>query len=204
MRYQAQTTCWFGLSYPWAGILQLDHIARRSQDFAYSFLDASDLMCLLHWDSQFNDRFCCFSSVIAQTTGTLIGGSCSAQVACLTFALARGTHPCGTSILSPLLHYRGGFLVILDPDDKPNGYNIDRIMSVLSQISGMQLTNEGSGESLDFLESTLCLGQGVPCVSLKRPVLKYSVGMSSPPSPLNLLDPFSPNNQRMLRSLMHT
>ena len=39
-------------------------------------------------------------------------------------------------------------------------------------------------------------------MSLKRPVLHKSVGMSSPPSPAKLLDLFSPNTPRMLRSLV--
>ena len=92
--------------------------------------------------------------------------------------------------------------MIPDVNNKPNGYNVDRVISVLSEIIGMCLTNEGSGESLDFLEITLSLRDGAPGISLKRPVMQYSVGMSSPPSPMKLLDPFSPNARRMLRSLV--
>ena len=189
-----------GFHIPKAGVKQLDHVARKSQDPAFNFLSRADLMCLLHWDSQFNDRFCHFSSVVAQTTGTPIGGSCSAQVACLTLLLLEERLPVENPCFPPLLRYRDNFLVIPDVNNKPNGYNVDRVISVLSEIIGMCLTNEGSGESLDFLESTLSLSDGAPGISLKRPVMQYSVGMSSPPSPMKLLDPFSPNARRMLRS----
>ena len=185
-----------------SGVKQLDAITRKSGDAGFHFMTYNDLMCLLCWDSSFNDRFSHYSSVLAQTTGTPIGGSCSAQVACLTLLLLETKlhqlHP----DFPPVLRYRDNFLVIPDPPEKVNGYTIERIQRTLSEISGMELTVEGSGHSLDFLECTLSLPNGTPSVSMKRPVFQGYAGMSSPPSPAKLLDVFSPNTPRMLRSLV--
>ena len=185
-----------------AGVKQLDALARKSGDASFHFLTYNDLMCLLSWDTSFNDRFSHFSSMLAQTTGTPIGGSCSAQVACLTLLLLetklRTLHP----DFPPVLRYRDNFLVIPDSPDSVSGYNIERVQQVLSEISGMELTVEGAGQSLDFLECTLSISEGIPGVSLKQPVFSGYAGMSSPTSPAKLLDVFSPNTPRMLRSLV--
>ena len=140
-----------------AGVKQLDALARKSNDASFHFLTYNDLMCLLCWDSSFNDRFSHFSSVLAQTTGTPIGGSCSAQVACLTLLLLENELPALHPTFPPVLRYRDNFLVIPGPPDRVNGYNLERVQQVLSEISGMELTVEGSGQSLDFLECTLTL-----------------------------------------------
>ena len=79
-----------------AGVKQLDALARKSNDASFHFLTYNDLMCLLCCDSSFDDRFSHFSSVLAQTTGTPVGGSCSAQVACLTLLLLENQCPSPT------------------------------------------------------------------------------------------------------------
>ena len=72
----------------------------------------------------------------------------------------------------PVLRYRDNFLVIPDPPNNVNGYNLERVQQVLSEISGKELTVEGSRRSLDFLECTLTLSEGAPGVYLKRPIFQ--------------------------------
>ena len=100
------------------------------------------------------------------------------------------------------MRYRDYFVIIPDPPHKVNGYTVERIEQTLSEISGMELTVEGSGGALDFLECTLSLRDGTPSVPMKRPVFHGYARMSSPPSRAKLLDVFSPNTPRMLRSLV--
>ena len=92
-----------------------------------------------------------FSSVLAQTTGTPIGGGCSAQVGCLTLLLLENKLPQLHCNFPPVLRYPNNFLVIPDPPNKVGHYTIERLQQTLSEISGMELTVEGSGHSLDFL-----------------------------------------------------
>ena len=98
-----------------------------------------------------------------------------------------------------VLRYRDYFQVTPDPQDKFNGYTVERIEQTLSEISGMELT-VGSGRSLDFLECTLSLPDGTPSVPVKRPVFHGYARMSSPPFEAGLLDVLSPNTPRMLLS----
>ena len=83
--------------------------------------------------------------------------------------------------------------MISDLNDKLNKYNTDGVMSLLLETFGMRLTTKGSGESLDFPESTLSLHNGFPASSPKHPVLTDSIGTSSPRPPAKHLDPFSPD-----------
>ena len=127
-------------------------------------MTCNDLMCLMYlmlcWDFSVNDKFSNFSSVLAQTIGTPIGGSNSAQVACLTL-LVLENKPCLLHLcFPPVLHYHDNFLLIPHPPEKVNRHDLENVTRVLSEIFVMRLTVEGSSHSLHFLDCTLSLNLG--------------------------------------------
>ena len=60
-----------------------DFVGPTSRDPLFHHFSFADLMLFVHWDLMWNDQFCHFISIFCQQHGTPIGGSASAQHACL-------------------------------------------------------------------------------------------------------------------------
>ena len=66
----------------------------------------------------------------------------------------------------------------------------------------MDVTVEGWGRSLNFLESELQFSQDLPFVSVKRPVFESLVGDSTLPAHARMFEMYSPNCRSMLKSFI--
>ena len=67
-------------------------------------------------------------------------------------------------------------------------------MSILSSVVGMTLKIEKLGTTIPFLEATLCFdGEGSPDLRVHQPTFSFQHGISTPPSPVRLLDTHSPS-----------
>ena len=181
------------------GLRALDKISPNSTDGYFSSFRFNDVLAFLQWELLFNDRFVHFSSILKQTTGTAIGGTCSAQAASLTMLFLEQTLPKDT--LPPLLRYRDNYLVYIQDPLDPSTPSLCELSQTLHRAIGMEVTVEGEGRKLNFLESCLCFDEkNRPTVSTRTHIFDGKPGDSTPPAHRKMLDAHSPNCPSMLES----
>ena len=181
------------------GLRTLDKLSPNSTDGDFSFFRFNDVLAFLQWELLFNDRFVHFSSILKQTTGTAIGGTCSAQAASLTMLFLEQTLPKDT--LPPLLRYRDNYLVYIQDPLDPSTPSLCELSQTLHRAIGMEVTVEGEGRKLNFLESCLCFDEkNRPTVSTRTHIFDGKPGDSTPPAHRKMLDAHSPNCPSMLES----
>ena len=185
------------------GVRPLDSIsAGGASDSAYQFFPIHDILLLLSWDLQLNDRFVHFSSVFRQTTGTAIGGAISAQTSSLTLLYTESQ--LDVSALPPCFRYRDNYLMLHDPSPLSPfpAMSVERFQETMGNLLAMELTVEARGKSLGFLESQVTFYDGRPAIFVKEPVFVGRAGDPVPAAPKRWLDKHSPNVRSMLNSLV--
>ena len=106
--------------------------------------------------------------------------------------------------LPPMVRYRDNYLLLLlrvRGDYSSMEEKLHDAMSTLSSVIGMTLKIKNLGPVIPFLEATLSFDSvGLPDLRLRKPTFSFKFGMSSPPSPVRMVDAHSPSAKGTLRS----
>ena len=183
----------------------LDYVGQRSTDLLFHHSSFSDLMIFVHWDLLCNDQFVHFTSILSQQRGVPIGGSASAQYACLVMLFLETN--IDRSLLPPILRHCDNLLVFLSESKWTGnfpGYQqaLDSVHEKLQLALQMPLQFKQRAETLHFLEVRLFIHDQRPSIGCKPPCFDTEVGTSHPPSDWCMLDAQSPNARRMMLSLV--
>jgi hypothetical protein len=133
-----------------------------------------------------------------------IGGSASAQYpSTVLMYLERNV---SWSTFPPRMRYRDNYLFYLRVSDpallRDPGEYLAGVSERLQDAVGLPIQVDGLGESLDFLESTLCFTDGLPDIGLKVPLAFAPRGSPTPPKFVKMVDGHSPNAPRVLQSFI--
>ena len=184
------------------GLKQLDCLRRPRTRDAYICYSITDIYCMLAIELLVNDEFVHCTSIFRQLLGLAIGGCMSAQGASLAVLHRERALPKHT--LPPMVRYRDNYLLLVlrvQGEYGPMEEKLRAAMSTLSSVIGMTLKIENLGPVIPFLEATLSFDSiGLPDLRLRTPTFEFTFGMSSPPSPVRMVDAHSPSAKGMLRS----
>ena len=184
-----------------SGRRKLDNMRVGARD-SYRSFTFEDILHYMCWDLNFNTCFLALSSVNTQVTGTAIGSSCSAQVASLVLIFRERTAALPSMLENTLwARYRDNFPVLLGLSQKQDrDVELQRMFEAFQQLTGMGVTLEQVGASIDFLECTLSHPLGDCPIAVRN--LMSCESKSTPCQLRKMLSPLAPNAQGALVSMI--
>ena len=184
------------------GLKLLDCLRRPHTRDAYICYSITNIHCILAIELLVNDEVVHCTSIFRQLLGLAIGGCMSPQGASL--AVLHRERALGEHTLPPMVRYRDNYLILLlrvRDEYGPMEEKLRDAMSTLSSVIGMTLKIENPGPVIPFLEATLSFDSvGLPDLRLRKPTFNFQFGMSSPPSPMRMVDAHFPSPKGMVRS----
>ena len=125
-------------------------------------LNTTDMFRFVQLDLECNTKFVCLSSILNQMAGVPIGGSASAQLACLTLVM-RELELARPIPGTPHVRYRDNFvtrIIVKRSKTAPTweeavNRKAAQVRLAVKKITGMDVTVEQWGLELDFLEARL-------------------------------------------------
>ena len=171
-------------------------------------MNTVDMFHFVKFDLECNTKFVCLSSVLNQLAGVPIGGSASAQLACLTLVM-RELEMARPIPGTPHVRYRDNFLTRIVVRRSKNAPTWEmavqrkaaQVQQAVKKITGMDVTIEQYGPEINFLEARLRPLHSDDYIRLKSVTVHAQPGDSTPGQFTKMLSPTAPNAQPTTKSM---